>query len=183
MNVKPFLLAAALIAVAPQLASAGTITRDGIYAGVGWGLGSNISDDQNRDTGHGSYKINGAYLGYVKNLNALGGEMVVPNIGVELGRAQLKHKNGGERLTGFDVTSLRAMAGFQFEERLRPYVFAGSAKHDEENARSGITYGAGIEFKYTPRLSSGIEMVKYDFGDDSSVPDITSLGLRLGFSF
>lgn len=152
----------------------------GFYAGAQLGWGSletdpDLFNDEDVDGG-----LAGLHLGYLYDLGnfVVGGEIdndwtdITTPIGIDLDR----------------VARVKLRAGYD-AGNFMPYLTAGGARAyytggGEEEADGGF-FGGGVEYKVTPNVRVGGELLQHRFEDFEDVTDLdaTTVAARVSFQF
>ena len=145
----------------------------GGYAGVQFGLGK-PGDFSSDNPG-----IGGVSLGYDRDL----GETVV-GMGVDYDRSGIA-LSGGDGLGS--MLRLRGRIGYDMGRGL-PYVTAGAARAtlDSGAEDTGYFVGVGYDYRVTPEITVGGEVLIHrfdDLGPGSDPLDITTAQMRAAFRF
>ncbi|QFU09203.1 hypothetical protein PARPLA_02393 [Rhodobacteraceae bacterium THAF1] len=156
----------------------------GGYAGLSLGYG----DGSSETSGGGDFDADGygvgAFAGYNYDFGTLvmGGE-------VEIGTGNVNDDNGN-----LDVDSgvrLKLKAGADLGQTmvygLAGGTYASAEVNNNDVDAAGYLVGAGVEYRITPNVGLGAEVIYEDFGDidggTGTEADVTSLNLRALYAF
>lgn len=154
----------------------------GLYAGaqLGWGWASIVeSGDPDID---GDGYVGGVHLGYNQDFGR-----IVAGIELDYNLAKIEFDNDDPDATINSLARLKLRAGYDAGSTLF-YAAAGVAQAEAEGGASGSghLYGLGLEHRFSPRWSGGVEYLVHDFNDFYSGGidlELQTLQARMSFKF
>ncbi|MDB6181435.1 outer membrane protein [Paracoccus fistulariae] len=170
------------VVVAPAVPEAPAYSWDGFYAGLQYGQGT-AEFDGGSDQDLGDSEAWGVHGGYTRGVGnwVLGGEL-------DYNRTSLDDYDGDG-----DMFRLRGRAGYNMGQ-FQPYLTAGIAHLSTDAdaldiSETGWTYGVGVEYLVSQKVSVGLEYTRNDFSDVTSGAngdidlDSDLVSLRASFRF